>query len=138
MRRLLWLSLCMLLAGYGTLGYFLSRLTVPWVVWVAVMAFALVQSVFFSSISKGFKTSFREWFSTEAGHFTVIAIMAFGLAFVLVWFHIFQYALMIGAAELLARVELQYSSVKPSAAVGILTSIALMGLATGWTMSAWG
>lgn len=137
MKRLLWLSLCMLLAGYGTLGYFLSRLTVPWVVWVAVMAFALLQTAFFSSVSQGFKTSFGEWFSSEVGHFTVIAVMAFGLAFVLVWFHIFQYALMIGAAELLARVELQHSSIKPSVSIGILTSIALLGIATGWTVSAW-
>jgi hypothetical protein len=137
MKRLLWLSLCILLAGYGTLGYFLSRWTVPWVVWIVVMAFALVQSIFISSISKGFKTSFSEWFNTEAGHFTVISIVAFGLAFVLVWFRIFQYALMIGAAELLARVELQHSAVKPSTAIGILTGVSLMGLATGWTISTW-
>ena len=137
MKKLLFPSLILLLCAYGILGYFLSRWTVPWVVWLAVLVLALAQAVLLTSFSTDFKDSFQNWFSSDLGTFVAIAIAACSIAIALVWFHVFQYLLMIGAAELLARVELQFAGFNRPKSLGVLTLISLAGLGVGWTASNW-
>lgn len=135
MKKLLWLSLSLLLAAYGVLGYCLSRWAAPWLVWLVVLLFALGQAILLTSFSDDFKTSIRSWINSDVGHFTTIATAAFGIAAALVWFHLFQYLLMIGAAEILARVELQHSGFNRPKSLGVLTLLSLMGLGVGWMVS---
>lgn len=107
----------------------------PWVAWVIIVAFALLQAAVLSGVPSAWKAALRNWFDSEAGHFTLIVLIAASSAVVLMWFHIFQCVLMIGAAEMLARVELQNSNIKPAPSLGVLTGVALIGLAVGWTIN---
>jgi hypothetical protein len=136
-KKLLLLSLLLLLSTYSVLGYFLAYWTVPWIVWLAVMVFAIAQATLLASFSKDFKGSIRQWIDSEMGHFTTISIAALGIAVALMWFQLFQYVLMIAATELLARVELQHAGYNRSTILGILTGLSLVGLGVGWTCSGW-
>jgi hypothetical protein len=136
-KKLLWLSLSLLLAAYTTLGYFLSSWTVPWVVWLFVMAFALVQAILLTSVSKDFRTSMGNWIGSDIGHLMAISAGALSVTVVLVWFHIFQYILMIGSTEILARVELHFYGLNRPQSLGVLTGTSLLGLGLGWTVSTW-
>jgi hypothetical protein len=136
-KKLLLLSLLLLLGTYSVLGYLLSYWTVPWVVWMVIILFAFLQASLLANFTKDLKTSIREWADSDIGHFTTISIVALSLAVVLVWFQFFQYVLMILATEVLARVELQHAGLNRSRSLGVLTGISFVGLGIGWTLSNW-
>lgn len=135
MKKLPGVSLGILLAGYCSLGYLLSSWTVPWVVWLVVVSLALIQAALLSSMPQGSQQAIGQWMRSDIGSFTIIIGVAFAIAIILVWFHIFQYVLMILAAEVLARVELMNAGFRSARSLGILTAVSLLGLASGWSMS---
>jgi len=132
-KRIPWLSLLLLLSAYSTFSWFLYRSTVPWLVWVAVLTFALLQATLLTTCLGGVRRFLRRWLISDIGYFTVVLLGAFSLVVALVWFHIFGYIIMLIAAEVLARLDLQNAGFNRSQALAILTLVSVLGLAVGWT-----
>jgi hypothetical protein len=55
------------------------------------------------------------------------------IAVILVWYHVFEYILVVVAAEILARLDLQQARLGRWQSLGVLTAISVIGLSIGWT-----
>lgn len=131
------LSLLLLLASYITFSWFLYRHTAPWLVWLLVLLFSLLQALLLTAFSYGLRRFIRAWLRSDIGYFSVITLGAFSITVVLAWYKLFECFLMVLAAELLARLDLQNTTLNQWQIFAILTSISLTGLAVGWTASQW-
>jgi hypothetical protein len=132
-KKIPWLSLILLLASYSTFSWFLYRSTVTWIVWLAVLVLALLQALLLTALSEGFRRFMGNWLKSDVGYFTMIILAAFSVVIALVWVHVFEYVLMVFAAEILARMDLQNAGYTRFQALAILTVLSLCGLAVGLT-----
>jgi hypothetical protein len=134
-KSLPWLSLGLLLAAYSTFSWYVYHLTITWVVWVGVIAFALFQALLLTTFAQGFKSMVSRWLSSDTGYFTTVLSLAFLATTVLVWIHIFGYLITVLAAEILARLDLQNRGFSREQSLTILTLVSLAGLFVGWVTS---
>jgi hypothetical protein len=132
MKRFPWLSLALLLTSYSTFSWFLYRSTAPWIVWAVVFALAVVQALLLTTLSQGFRRFVRTWLQSDLGYFSMVALGAFSIAVILVWFNIFGYFLMVVGSEVLSRLDLQNAGFNSWQTLGILTTVSVLGLAVGW------
>lgn len=132
MKRIPWLSSALLLVAYSSFSWFLYQATATWIVWLISLGFALTQALLLTAFSKGLRFFVKGWLKSDIGYFSIISIGAFSIAAVLVWIHVFEYVLMLIAAEVLARVDLQNSGFNQWQALGVLTSISILGLSVGY------
>jgi len=131
--RSLAVSLTLLLAAYSVFSWFLYRITAPRLVWILVALFALFQALLLTTFSQGFRVFLKRWLESDLGYFSVVIISAFSLSLALVWYHVFEYFLVVAAAEVLARLDLQNAGMNQWKALLVLTGISALGLAVGWT-----
>lgn len=136
MKRIPWFSLALLLVAYSSFSWFLYHSTATWIVWLIALGFALSQALLLTAFSKGFRFFVGKWLKSDIGYFSVISIGAFSIAAVLVWIHVFEYVLMLIAAEILARVDLQNAGFNQWQTLGMLTSVSILGLSVGYTAQA--
>lgn len=129
------LSLFLLLASYGTFSWFLYRSTVTWVVWLAVLVLALLQALLLTALATDFKSFLSGWLKSDTGYFVSIIVAACFVAVIFVWIQVFGYILMLLAAEMLARLDLQNLGYTRFQSLAILTVVSLLGLWVGWTAS---
>jgi len=130
---MLWVSLPLLLAAYTSFSWFLYQNTENWVAWALAMVFAIVQALLLTAWSRGLRRFFRNWLQSSLGYFSLVVLGAMSIAVVLVWYHIFEYILVVVAAEILARLDLQQAKLGRWQSLGILTVISVLGLSIGWT-----
>lgn len=130
-KRIPWLSLGLLLLAYSTFSWFLYSLTVSWVVWALVIAFALVQALLLTAFADSFRTVIDNWLRSDLGYFASVVIGALFVAFAFVWIRIFSYVLVLVAAEMLARLDLQNAGFNRVQSLLLLTLVSLVGLALG-------
>jgi hypothetical protein len=121
--------------SYSCFSWFLYQLTATWIVWLALLIFALLQALLFTTFSEGFKNFISGWLSSDIGYFSVIAIGAFSITWILVWFHVFEYVAMVVGAEILARLDLQSIGCNKWQALALLTSASVLGLLIGGLVS---
>lgn len=133
MKKIPWLSLILLLTAYSTLSWSLYRTTAPWLVWLVVVFLSLGQALLLTTFSRGFRIFIKKWLQSDIGYFSVISLGAFSIAVFLVWFHVFEFFLLVVGAEILARLDLQSAGFDEWQALGVLTFISCFGLAVGWT-----
>lgn len=125
------LSLALLFAAYTTFSWFLHSANINWLAWFAVASFSLVEALLLTTFSGGLRLIVRSWLESDVGYFTVVILGAFLMAVALVWIKVFSYILVVVAAELLARLELQNVGYHRWRAFFILTSVSFAGLAVG-------
>lgn len=135
MKRTPWLSLNLLLVAYGCFSWFLYQSTAPWIVWLALFIFALVQALLFTTFSEGFKDFISDWLRSDIGYFSVIALGAFSVTLILMWLHAFEYVAMVLGAEILARLDLQTIGCNKWQSLALLTSVSVLGLLIGGVVS---
>jgi hypothetical protein len=121
--------------SYGCFSWFLYQTTASWIVWLALLTFALVQALLFTTFSEGFKNFISGWLSSDIGYFSVIALGAFSITLVLMWFHVFEYVAMVLGSEILARLDLQNIGCNKWQALVLLTSVSVIGLLLGSVVS---
>jgi hypothetical protein len=121
--------------AYSSFGWFLIKTTAPLLVWIVVALFALIQALLLTTLFDGLRDFARRWLRSDLGYFTLIMISALGFTFALVWFKTFGYFLMLVAAEILTRLDLQNSGFSRLQSLLILTLVSLAGLAVGWVVS---
>jgi len=132
-QRALATSMTLLLVAYIVFSWFLYRITAPRLVWVLVALFALFQALLLTTFSNGFRRFLKSWLESDLGYFSVVIVSAFSLSLALVWYHVFEYFLLVAAAEMLARLDLQHAGLNQWKALFFLTFTSALGLAVGWT-----
>ena len=131
MEKLPWISFALLLVTYIILGWLLSALHERWFVWLMVVVVVLLViaalSTPWSNIRDGLtgllKSDTRIFFSAIA-----IASLSFAIVCML---HIFAYALIVIAVNILARLDAQTSGLSARQAFVILAIVSLAGLELG-------
>lgn len=134
-KRLPWLSLAILFAAYTTFSSFLTHSTVTWLAWALVLAFTLLQALLLTTLFDGVKILLGRWLRSDVGYFTLIISASLGVTIVFLWFKVFGYFLVLVAAEILARLDLQNAGFNRLQALAILSLFSLSGLAVGWAAS---
>jgi len=97
-----------------------------------MVSFAILQASLLTTFSKGFRTFLTKWLQSDLGYFSMVLLGAISIAFVLVWYHIFEYALVVIGTEILSRIDLQTAGFNEWQALGILFFVSILGLATSW------
>jgi hypothetical protein len=110
-------------------------LTETWIVWLFALGFALVQALLFTTFAEGFRRFISNWLRSDIGYFSIIALGAFSITLILVWFHVFEYVAMVVGAEILARLDLQNVGCNKWQSLGLLTSVSILGLFLGGVVS---
>ncbi len=128
-------STILLLVTYIMLSWFLYQTTAPWLVWVLALVFAIVQASLLTTLSEGLRRFISNWLKSDIGYFSIIALGAFSITIILVWFHVFEYFLMVVGAELLARLDLQNAGLNRWQSLGVLTITSIVGLSAGLIVS---
>lgn len=134
-KKLPWLSLAILFAAYTTFSSFLTHSTVTWLAWALVLAFTLLQALLLTTLFDGLKILIGRWLRSDVGYFTLIISASLGITIVFLWFKVFGYFLVLVAAEILARLDLQNAGFNRLQALIILSLFSLSGLAVGWATS---
>lgn len=132
-QRLPWISLLLLLLSYSTFSYYLFNETlIWWTAWAIVIGTALTQALLLTTFFRGIREFVRTWLESDIGYFSLVLISAFSLAVILVWFHVFEYVLLVLMVELLARLDLQSAGYNQWVDLVTLTVFSLLGVALGW------
>ncbi|TVQ23815.1 MAG: hypothetical protein EA367_02080 [Leptolyngbya sp. DLM2.Bin15] len=134
MTKLPWLALGLLLLAYTTFSWFLYAAHVTWLAWAAVLMFTLAEALLLTTFSKGVRSLVRSWLASDVGYFTTIICAAFLVVIALVWVRVFSYVVMVLAAELLARLELQQWQKGRWQSFVILSLVSFAGLGLGLGM----
>lgn len=132
-KRWLFVSLLLVLGAYSSFSWFLFSITAPRLVWVAVIAFSLLEALLLTALSKGLRRFIKKWLRSDLGYFSVVIVAAFSITVALVWYNVFEYFVLVAGSEVLARLDLQNAGFSPWQAFFVLTFVTLVGLAVGWS-----
>jgi hypothetical protein len=133
---MLWVSLPLLLAAYTSFSWFLYQNTEGWVAWVLALVFALAQALLLTAWARRLRRFLKSWLRSSLGYFSLVLLGAMSIAIILVWYDVFEYILVVIAAEVLARLDLQQAKLGRWQSLGVLTIISVIGLSIGWTAEA--
>lgn len=97
-----------------------------------MLAFTVLQALLLTTLFDGLKMLVGAWLKSDVGYFILIVVVSLGVTVVMVWFKVFGYLLVLIAAEVLARLDLQNAGFNRVQALLILTVFSLSGLAIGW------
>lgn len=135
MNRFPWLSLTILFAAYTTFSWFLTHSTITWLAWAVVLTFTMMQALLLTTMFDGLRAFISRWLRSDVGYFTLIMVTSLGITIVFLWFQVFGYFLVLIAAEILARLDLQNAGFNRVQALVILSIFSFCGLAVGWAAS---
>lgn len=98
-----------------------------------MIGFAIFQATLLTTFSQGFRTFVTKWLKSDIGYFSSVLIGAISIAFILVWYHTFEYALVVIGSEILSRIDLQSSGFNQWQTLGILFFVSFLGVVASWT-----
>lgn len=139
MKKFPWLSLALLLSAYTTFSWFLTHTfaeflafsTVTYWAWGIVLVLTLLQALLLTTLFDQFKRMVGRWLRSDVGYFTLIIVTSFGATIAFIEYTVTGYFLVLIAAEVLARLDLQNAKFSRLQALVILTTISMLGLAMG-------
>ncbi|HEY9639423.1 MAG TPA: hypothetical protein V6C57_03010 [Coleofasciculaceae cyanobacterium] len=139
MKKIPWLSLTLLLAAYITFSWFLTHTftqfltfsTITYWAWGIVLGLTILQTLLLTTLFDPFKRVVSRWLRSDTGYFTLIIGISFGAVIAFIWYTVTGYFLVLIAAEILARLDLQNAKFSRLQALTILTVISMLGLAIG-------
>lgn len=130
LKKLPWVSLALLLITYSTLGWQISASHNPWLVWIIIIAGALVVAALLSSPSATF-TNGSSFLKSDTRSFLVLIAAAF-LSVVVIWrLHIFAHALVTVSSGTLFRLDAQKAGLSNRQTFWIMALGSLAGLGLG-------
>jgi hypothetical protein len=138
LKKLPWLSLCLLLFAYFNLGWVLYVWKSPWWVWllVTIVGFGITEALAFPLSL--FRTLFSQWIGSDTKAFFGAIILVFLTVLLLSWIDFSTHLLLLIAAATLARLELQAAAIAELQAFFCLSFFSFLGLAVGgganWSM----
>jgi hypothetical protein len=138
-KKLPWLSLSLLLIAYATFSWFFahtftqfltfSKITV--LAWSLVIGFTLLQTLLLTTLFDELKVVLGRWLRSDVGYFILIIAVSLSATFALISYHVTGYFVVLVAAEILARLDLQNAKFTRVQALIVLTVISILGLALG-------
>lgn len=131
-QRTPWISLSLLLASYTIQGYLLKEHQPLLICPIIVFSYALLQWISFNSSVQQARNTVMQWVISDAIHLISILVLAFLSSFVLSSLEILKDLLLVLAAEILARLDLQQRGLNQVQKATILTLCLTLGLAIGW------
>ncbi|HEY9877715.1 MAG TPA: hypothetical protein V6D29_04625 [Leptolyngbyaceae cyanobacterium] len=134
-RRLPKLSLALLLIAYINLGKFLSAFPSPLLPWSIAIASILSLAGLLTLSWSGESGLITRSLRSDTATFTVIIVLSSLISVVLLWWNVFLYVLLIVAAEILARIDLQAAYCKSAKTFWILSLTSCLGLGLGWIIN---
>jgi len=130
-QRLPWVSLALLLLTYASLGWLISQLRPPWLVWLGVVV-AIVFWVAALTLPwwrlRNFLTILLQ---SDARSFMITIAIAFVSVIMITWFHAFVKGLVLTCAVILARLDAQSAGVQEGECFWMVAVFSLAGLALG-------
>jgi hypothetical protein len=137
--RLPWLSLVLLLVAYATFSWFFTHAfshaltfsTAAYLAWGLILAFTLLQALLLTTLFSELKRLIARWLRSDVGYFILILVFSMSIIFAFIWNEVAIYLVLLGTAELLARLDLERARVSRLQALLILTLISMTGLAIG-------
>ena len=139
MKKFPWLSLALLLAAYATFSWFFTHaftqvLTfsgTAYLAWSLVLGFTLLEALLLTTQFNGLKSLIGRWLQSDVGYFTLIFVASLGGTLAFIWSNVTGYFVVLIAAEILARLDLQNARFSRLQSFVILTVISMLGLAVG-------
>ncbi|MBD1825660.1 hypothetical protein H6F51_24645 [Cyanobacteria bacterium FACHB-DQ100] len=130
-----WISLSLLLTGYIIQGYLLAQVHAPWLIYLSiVMGYILLQLVIFHPWTQQARNIVKQWISSDALRLIEIFVLVFLISLVVSALKLFEEILLILAAEILARLDLQQRELNQTQRGVTLTLCFAAGLAIGSTI----
>lgn len=131
LKRLPWVSLSLLLLTYATYGWVISQANVPSTLWIlAAIASLLLISGLTTPWTRITDYSFF-LFQSHLRSFGVSVLGSFLFFLMIAWFRLFLDTLVLIAAAMLVRIDLQTASFREGQAFWILLIVSLTGLGVG-------
>ncbi len=129
------LSSLLLLLAYSSFSWFLSHQALGPVAWAVAIAFTLAQALLLTIQADRSQLALNGWLQSDLGYFSLVIIGAIFIAFAFVWARIFGYVLVVFAAEILVRLDLQLMGFNRAQSLVILMLVSFGGLSVGWVAS---
>lgn len=123
------LALLLLFATYGVLGWRVSDAPEAWRLWTGVLVLGIDFAL--TSPLKLIRFFFGGWVSTDKNAFIAVIGGSFAAVFALVWFQYFMQLVMLLAAGVLARLELQRLQYGKWRATMVLVAVSMSGYVSG-------
>jgi hypothetical protein len=133
-KKIPWLSLTLLLLSYITFSWYLHQSNQNWFVWLEVLVFTLVQTLLLTTFSEAVESFIGRWLNSDIGYFSAILLLSLFTIAALVWVHVFGRVMLIIAAQILARLDLQHSGFNKLQALLFLSAISILGIGAGWAI----
>ena len=132
-QKVSWIALSLLPITYAVQGYLLiQRYNSLSVLPIIVFGYILLQLIMLSSSVQQVRNTIKNWVISDAIHLISILVVAFLSFFLLNALEIFEDLLLVLAAEILARLDLQQKGLGRLQKLTILTTYLTLGLSIGW------
>lgn len=139
MKKFPWLSLALLLTAYTTFSWFFTHTFAQFLTfsaatllaWGLILSFTLLQALLLTTLFDGLRLMFGRWLRSDVGYFTLIIVLSLSVTIALIGLRVTGYVVVLVAAEVLARLDLQDARFSRLQAFTVLSIISLAGLAIG-------
>jgi hypothetical protein len=126
-----WISLALLLATYGIIGWQLSTLESHWMLWVFAAIATVLLAVAVASPWSKVRDGFASCFASDTKAFLIAVVIAFFSVVIITWLHIFVHILVVCSASLLVRLDVQAARWSIRQSFWLITIASLISLALG-------
>lgn len=126
-----WISLALLLATYGIIGWQLSALESHWVLWILAAVATVLLAVAVSSPWSKVRDGFASCFKSDSKAFLVAVTIAFFSVVIITWLHIFVHILVVLSASMLVRLDVQATRWSSRQSFWLIAIASLVSLALG-------
>lgn len=131
LKKIPWLSLTLLLITYSALGWLVYASESLWYVLLSAALVILSAEILAAPVSL-FRNLVTSALRSDTVAFVFVFTLAFAITVLLSWIYIVVRALILIAAELLAKLDLQTNGFTPWQAFWILSGVSLVGFGLGW------
>ena len=131
LKKFPWVSLTLLLVTYSTLGWLLTELHDPMIVWVIVVVGILLLAAELSSPWSQIRDGLASLFKSDNRAFFFAVAAVFLSIVTITWFHIFAHALVVISAGTLFKLDAQTAGLSQRQTFWLLGIVSLVGLWLG-------
>jgi len=133
-KKIPWLSLTLLLIAYITFSWYLHQSDQDWWAWSEVLLFTILQSLLLTTFSEAVESFVGRWLNSDIGYFSAILLLSLFMIAALVWVRVFGRVMMLIAAQILARLDLQHAGFNKLQALMFLSTVSILGIGIGWSI----
>ncbi len=128
-----WISLVLLITSYAIQGYLLTQEHQFLFIYLSIVTgYVLLQLIIVQSWMQKIRNTVKQWVSSDTIHVIGILVLVFLGSLILGHLELFEDLLLVLAAEILARLDLQQRGLNQAQKAIVLTLCLTLGLTIGW------